>query len=90
VPVHNNRLQRTVMDKVPRHEGRRAAAEPRRYAALQQSCQLTPSLASSNTAPCFVNKTRNDIVKHLVTFSLAVLSVGCATLTEDDAYRDLV
>ena len=26
----NNRLQRTVMDKVPRHEGQRAAAEPRR------------------------------------------------------------
>ena len=29
----NNRLQRTVMDKVPRHEGQRAAAEPGRYAA---------------------------------------------------------
>jgi len=26
----NNRLQRTVMDKVPRHVGRRAAAEPER------------------------------------------------------------
>jgi hypothetical protein len=26
-----NRLQRTVMDKVPRHVGRRAAAEPERY-----------------------------------------------------------
>lgn len=33
MPAHNNRLQRTVMDKVPRHEGWRAAAEPRRYAA---------------------------------------------------------
>jgi hypothetical protein len=27
----NKRLQRTVMDKVPRHEGQRAAAEPERY-----------------------------------------------------------
>ena len=27
---HNNRLQRTVMDKVPRHIGQRAAAEPGR------------------------------------------------------------
>jgi hypothetical protein len=27
----NNRLQRTVMDKVPRHIRQRAAAEPRRY-----------------------------------------------------------
>jgi hypothetical protein len=27
----NNRLQRTVMDKVPKHEGQRAAAELRRY-----------------------------------------------------------
>jgi hypothetical protein len=26
----NNRLQRTVMDKVPRHERQRAAAEPGR------------------------------------------------------------
>jgi hypothetical protein len=29
----NNRLQRTVMDKVPRHKRRRAAAEPERYAS---------------------------------------------------------
>jgi hypothetical protein len=29
----NNRLQRTVIDKVPRHERQRAAAELRRYAA---------------------------------------------------------
>jgi hypothetical protein len=29
----NNRLQRTVMDKVPRHIGRRAAAEPERWVA---------------------------------------------------------
>jgi hypothetical protein len=29
----NNRLQRTVMDKVPRHIRQRAAAEPERYAA---------------------------------------------------------
>jgi hypothetical protein len=28
----NNQLQRTVMNKVPRHVGRRAAAEPERYA----------------------------------------------------------
>jgi hypothetical protein len=31
VPAPNNRLQRTVMDKVPRHKGQRAAAEPGRY-----------------------------------------------------------
>jgi hypothetical protein len=31
--VPNNRLQRTVMDKVPRHVRRRAAAEPERYMA---------------------------------------------------------
>jgi hypothetical protein len=29
---HNKQLQRTVMDKVPRHVGQRAAAELRRYA----------------------------------------------------------
>jgi hypothetical protein len=29
---HNNRLQRTVRDRVPTHAGRRAAAEPGRYA----------------------------------------------------------
>jgi hypothetical protein len=28
----NNRLQRTVMDEVPRHRRQRAAAEPERYA----------------------------------------------------------
>jgi hypothetical protein len=28
--THNNRLQRTVMHKVPRHVGQRAAAEPER------------------------------------------------------------
>jgi hypothetical protein len=28
----NNRLQRTVMDKVPRHIGQRSAAEPGHYA----------------------------------------------------------
>ncbi len=28
----NDRLQRTVMDKVPRHIRQRAAAEPERYA----------------------------------------------------------
>ena len=28
--AHNNRLQRTVRHKVPRHEGQRAAAEPER------------------------------------------------------------
>jgi len=27
----NNGLQRTVMDKVPTHEGQRAAVEPGRY-----------------------------------------------------------
>ena len=31
--AHNKQLQRTVMDKVPRHMRRRAAAELRRYAA---------------------------------------------------------
>jgi hypothetical protein len=31
----NNRLQRTVMDKMPKHEGQRAAAELRRYVALR-------------------------------------------------------
>ena len=30
----NNRLQRTVMHKVPRHIAQRAAAEPRRYARV--------------------------------------------------------
>jgi hypothetical protein len=30
--AYNNRLQRTVMDKVPRHKRQRAAAEPERYA----------------------------------------------------------
>jgi hypothetical protein len=30
VPAHNNRMQRSVMDKVPRHEGQCAAAEPGR------------------------------------------------------------
>jgi hypothetical protein len=30
--THNNRFQQPVMDKVPRHEGQRAAAEPERYA----------------------------------------------------------
>jgi hypothetical protein len=29
----NNRLQRTVMDKVPRHVRQRATAEPERYAS---------------------------------------------------------
>jgi hypothetical protein len=29
---HNNRLQRTVMDKVTRHIRQRAAAEPERWA----------------------------------------------------------
>ena len=29
----NKQLQRTVMDKVPRHRGQRAAAELRRYAS---------------------------------------------------------
>jgi hypothetical protein len=29
----NKQLQRTAMDKVPRHLGQRAAAELRRYAA---------------------------------------------------------
>ena len=28
----NNRLQRTVRDEVPRHEGQRAAGEPVRWA----------------------------------------------------------
>ena len=28
--AHNNRFQRTVMDKVPRHMRQRAAAEPGR------------------------------------------------------------
>jgi hypothetical protein len=32
----NNRLQRTVMDKVPRHVGRRAAAEPERWTLDEQ------------------------------------------------------
>ena len=31
-PEPNNRLQRTVMDRVPRRTGQRAAAEPRRWA----------------------------------------------------------
>jgi hypothetical protein len=31
--THNNRLQRMVIDKVPRYLGQRAAAEPERYAA---------------------------------------------------------
>jgi hypothetical protein len=30
--THNKRLQRTVVDKVPRHEGQRAAVEPGRWA----------------------------------------------------------
>ena len=30
---HNKQLQRTVMDKVPRHRRHRAAAELRRYAS---------------------------------------------------------
>jgi hypothetical protein len=34
VPPHNKQLQRTVMDKVPRHVRERAAAELRRYAAV--------------------------------------------------------
>jgi hypothetical protein len=29
--THNNRLQRTVRDKVPKHRRQRAAAEPERY-----------------------------------------------------------
>jgi hypothetical protein len=33
VALHNNRLQRTVTDKVPRHVPQRAAAEPERYTA---------------------------------------------------------
>jgi hypothetical protein len=33
VPAANKQLQRTVMDKVPRHMRQRAAAELRRYAA---------------------------------------------------------
>lgn len=31
----NNRLPRTVMDKVPRYAGRRAAAEPECYPAVK-------------------------------------------------------
>ena len=33
----NNRLQRTVMDKVPTHEGQRTAAEPGRSGLIQAS-----------------------------------------------------
>jgi hypothetical protein len=35
----NKQLQRTVRDKVPSHQRRRAAAELRRYAALDPWCR---------------------------------------------------
>ena len=37
VRSYNKQLQRTVMDKVPRHIGQRAAAELRRYTLLSKS-----------------------------------------------------
>jgi hypothetical protein len=37
---YNKQLQRTVMDKVPRHEGQRAAAELRRYTATEAISSL--------------------------------------------------
>jgi len=43
----NNRLQRTVMHKVPRHIRQRAAAEPGRSAALGRE-RLTKRAASSS------------------------------------------
>ena len=40
----NNRLQRTVMDKVQRHERQRAAAEPERYATRKRCRSLEQGL----------------------------------------------
>jgi len=37
--THNNRLQRTMRNKVPRHTGQRAAAEP----GVRRLMDLTPN-----------------------------------------------
>jgi HAMP domain-containing protein len=44
--AHNNRLQRTVMDKVPRHMRQRAAAEPERYTSVAFVASLLTACVS--------------------------------------------
>lgn len=67
----NKRFQRTVIDKVPKHEGQRAAAEPERWASNMRSFPLAilvalPTLAIADPVADFeaaVAKWRSADVK---------------------------
>ena len=51
--MHNNRLQRAVIDKAPTNVGQRAAAELQRYAATQMPRVIVAKQLARLSDPVF-------------------------------------